>query len=106
MPKGIPQNAEFFVKRVETALKKAGFPGGLEAQACRFLISAPDAVAAQVWARLMAYKFGMPKQTMAVQGKVEHVFSTTDRNEAMTIVQKLLQANPEVDVIDVSGTVQ
>lgn len=97
MARKLSPNAEFFVKRVETMLRVAGFKGGLEAQACRFLTGEDLKVAAFVWAKLMSYKYGVPKQTLEVSGTVDHSLSATDRAAAQQTIQKLLTPAP-IDV--------
>jgi hypothetical protein len=54
-----PQIAAF-INDVERRLTQAGFDGGLERQACRFITGDDLKVAAMVWKTLMEYKFGRP----------------------------------------------
>jgi hypothetical protein len=51
MARKLSVNAEYFVKRVETMLRKRGHDG-LERLACRFLTGEDVKVAAFIWAKL------------------------------------------------------
>ena len=51
MARKLSVNAEYFVKRVETMLRKGGHDG-LERLACRFLTGEDVKVAAFIWAKL------------------------------------------------------
>lgn len=101
MPRQLAPQVELFVKRVETMLRQAGLPGGLEAQACRFLVGKDLKVAAFVWAKLMSYKYGLPKQTLQVAGEIKHSMSSEDRKEANEAIQKLL--GPASETLEVEG---
>lgn len=83
------QKAEYFVRRVETLLKKGGYDS-LERLVCRMLTGDDLKVAAFVWAKLMSYKYGTPKQTLEVKGEVSHTLTSEERQQAQQTIQKLL----------------
>lgn len=101
MARKLSPDAERFVKRVESMLKKAGYTGGLEAQACRMLTCDDLKVVAVVWKTLMGYKYGLPKESREIFGKIEHALTAEDRKSAEQAIQKLLP--PAEQTIEVSG---
>jgi hypothetical protein len=82
-------------------LREAGYDGGLARLACRMLTGDDPKVVAFVWAKLMSYKYGTPKQTLEVKGEVSHTLTTQERNEAQQTIQKLLTGSK--DTIEVEA---
>jgi hypothetical protein len=101
MSRKLERDVQLFVHRVENQLDKAGHSGGLEALTCRFLMGKDLKVAAFVWAKLLSYKYGLPKQTVQVAGEVKHTMTAEDRKEANEAIQKLL--GPGSETIEVEG---
>jgi hypothetical protein len=101
MARKLSPNAESFVTRVESMLLKAGNEGGLARLACRMLTGEDTKVAAFIWAKLMSYKYGTPKQTLEVKGEVSHTLTSEERQQAQQTIQKLLTGSK--DTIEVES---